>query len=87
MYWPPRYFPIIFESCFLADVLEITIKDGEKTLYHDTAAHLGRRDVETADDFLRVNEETGNSAQNLTLTFDLCADAVQTKNNPNKLFE
>ena len=83
----------------LADVLEITITDGEKTLYHDTAAHLGRRDVETADDFLRVNErrkltvyfyfpeETGNSAQNLTLTFDLCADAVQTKNNPNKLFE
>lgn len=60
---------------------------------------MGRRDVETADDFLRVNErrkltvyfyfpeETGNSAQNLTLTFDLCADAVQTKNNPNKLFE
>ena len=60
---------------------------------------MGRRAVGAADDFLRVNErrkltvyfyfpeETGNSAQNLTLTFDLCADAVQTKNNPNKLFE
>lgn len=83
----------------LADVLEITIKDGEKTLYHDTAAHLGRRAVGAADDFLRVNERrkltvyfhfpegAGNNVQNLTLTFDLCADAVQTKNNPNKLFE
>lgn len=83
----------------LADVLEITIKDGEKMLYHGTAAHLGRRDVGAADDLLRLKErreltvyfhfpeEAGNSAQNLTLTFDLCADAVQTKNNPNKLFD
>ena len=83
----------------LADVLEITVTDGEKTLYQGTAAALNRTDVGAADDILRLNErreltvyfhfpeEAGNSAQNLTLTFDMCADAVQTKNNPNKLFD
>ena len=82
----------------LADVLEITVKDGEKTLYQGTASELNRTDVAAADDILRLNErreltvyfcfpeEAGNSAQGLTLTFDMCADAVQTKNNPNKAF-
>jgi hypothetical protein len=32
-------------------------------------------------------KEAGNSAQNLALYFDFTADAVQSKNNPNKLFE
>lgn len=82
----------------LSDVLEITVKDGDKTLYHGTAAELSSTDVGAADDILRLNErrelsvyfhfpeESGNVAQNLTLTFDMCADAVQTKNNPERLF-
>lgn len=82
----------------LADVLEITVKDGDKTLYQGTAVELNRTGVRAADDILRINErrelsvyfhfpeEAGNTAQNLTLTFDMCADAVQTKNNPGKLF-
>ena len=32
-------------------------------------------------------EEAGNGGQAQYLSFDLKADAVQTKNNPNRLFE
>ena len=83
----------------LADVLEVTVKDVDKVLYHGTASELERTDVGAADDILRINEtrslsvyfyfpeETGNSAQDLTLSFDMCADAVQTKNNTEKLFD
>ncbi len=83
----------------LADVLEIKIQDKEKVLFSGTAAELSRVNVQAADDALGVQEkrvlsiyfhfpeDAGNSTQNQTLTFDLCADAVQTKNNPNKLFE
>lgn len=83
----------------LADVLEITVMDGEKTLYSGTASQLSRADVGAADDILLLNERreltvyfhfpeaAGNSAQDLTLTFDLCAEAVQTRNNPDKQFD
>lgn len=83
----------------LADVLEITVKDGDKTLYSGTAKELSRENVGAADDILRLGEhrelsvyfhfpeDAGNNAQNLTLSFDMCADAVQTKNNPDKLFK
>lgn len=95
------YYKLYFDNVNggLADVLQITVKDGEKTLYKSTAAELNREAVGAAEDILRLNErreltvyfyfpeEAGNSAQNLTLTFDMCADAVQTKNNPNKLFD
>ena len=95
------YYKLYFNNVSggLADVLQITVKDEERTLYQGTAAELNRGTVGAADDILRLNErrkltvyfhfpeEAGNSAQNLTLTFDMCADAVQTKNNPNKLFD
>ncbi len=94
------YYKLYFDNVNggLADVLQITVKDGDKTLYQGTAAELNRTEVAVADDALKIKErreltvyfyfpeEAGNSAQNLTLTFDMCADAVQTKNNPNKLF-
>lgn len=82
----------------LADILIITVKDGDRVLYEGTATEFGRADVAAADDVLRINEmrnltvyfhfpeQSGNEAQNLTLSFDMCADAVQTKNNPNKVF-
>ncbi len=95
------YYKLYFDNVEggLADVLEITVKDKDKVLYHGTAAELNRADVAAADDILKINErrelsvyfhfpeEAGNSAQNLMLTFDMCADAVQTKNNPNRLFD
>ena len=82
----------------LADVLDITVKDGEKILYSGKASDLTRENVGPANDVLKLNErrnltvyfhfpeEAGNSTQNLVLTFSMSADAVQTKNNPNKLF-
>ncbi|MCI9449373.1 MAG: hypothetical protein HFE30_03870 [Clostridiales bacterium] len=82
----------------LADVLEITVKDGNKVLYSGKASDLTKENAGAANDVLKLNErreltayfhfpeEAGNEAQNLVLTFSMSADAVQTKNNPNKLF-
>ena len=82
----------------LADVLTVTIKDGDKVLYSGTANELTRQNVVAADDTLKIGqrrnltvvfhypESSGNDTQKLDLTFTLCAEATQTKNNPNKLF-
>ena len=82
----------------LSDVLTITVKDGEKVLYSGTASELTQQNVVAADDTLKIGqrrnltiyfhypEEKGNDTQNLDLTFTICAEATQTKNNPNKLF-
>lgn len=94
------YYKLYFDNVDggLADVLKITVKDGEKTLYQGTVKDLNRTAVTAADDFLKIKErkeltvyfyfppDSGNNTQNLTLTFDMCADAVQTRNNPNKAF-
>ena len=95
------YYKIYFDEVTggLAKVLQITIMDGEKILYEGTADDLSKVNVKAADDTLRINEkriltisfhypeEAGNSTQNMSLTFKLCAEAVQTKNNPDKLFD
>ena len=94
------YYKLYFDNVSggLSDVLQITVKNKDKILYQGTATELNREAVVAADDILRLHErreltvyfyfpeEAGNSAQNLTLTFDMYADATQTKNNPNKLF-
>ena len=94
------YYKIYFDdvSGGLADVLEVTIKDGDKTLYSGTANELTRQNVIAADDTLKIGERrdltvvfhypesSGNDTQNLDLTFTMCTEATQTKNNPNKLF-
>ncbi len=82
----------------LADVLTVTIKDGDKVLYSGTAGELAQENAVAADDMLRIGQrrnltatfyfpaERGNETQNLDLTFTMCAEATQTKNNPNKAF-
>ena len=82
----------------LADVLTVTIKDGDKVLYTGTANELTRQNVAAADDTLKIGqrrnltvifhypENNGNKTQKLDLAFTMCAEATQTKNNPNKLF-
>lgn len=62
----------------LADVLTITVKDGDKTLYSGTANELTRQNVLAADDTLKVGqrrdltvvfhypEQMGNDTQGLT---------------------
>ena len=79
-------------------MLDVTIRDGEKILYSGTANELTAQDMAAADDTLKIGqrreltvvfhypENAGNDTQDLDLTFTLCAEATQTKNNPNKLF-
>lgn len=95
------YYKIYFDNVEggLADVLEITVADGDQILYRGTARELSRQGVQAAADELAIGERraltvafvfpehAGNMAQNQILKFDLCADAVQTKNNPDRLFD
>ena len=80
-------------------MLEITVSDGDRVLYSGTAKSLSAENVTAADDYLKLKErkdltvtfhfpeEKGNETQNLDLEFTLCAVGVQTKNNPNRLFD
>ena len=95
------YYPIYLENVSggLADVLEITVKDGDRAMYSGTASELTQQNVTAADDTLKIGqkrnltvyfhfpEDKGNETQNLDLTFTMCAEATQTKNNPNRLFD
>lgn len=95
------YYKLYFDNIEggLADVLQVEIKDDARTLFSGAAAELTRANVGAADDLLRLHErrdlqivfhfpeEAGNRAQGLFLSFDFCVDAVQTKNNPDKLFD
>lgn len=94
------YYKLYFKDVrgALADVLEVTLQDGSTVLYTGTVAGLTRRTADTAPDVLSVGqtktlqasfhfpEGAGNAAQRAKLSFILCADAVQTKNNPTGLF-
>ena len=83
----------------LSDVLEVSIQDGDTVLFSGKISKMTKENVGAADNILRLNERrvltirfhypgsAGNSTQNLYLSFALNADAVQTKNNPNKLFD
>ena len=95
------YYRLYFENVDggLSDVLEITVKNGDTVLYTGTMNELCRENVLAANDVLRLNErreltmyfhfpeKTGNEAMGLFLEFDVRAEAVQTKNNPYKLFD
>ncbi len=94
------YYKLYFQNTQggLADVLEIKICDGDTVLYEGTPITLNQDNVLAANEILRINEirnlqiyfhfpeDAGNRAQNLFLTFDFAADAVQTKNNTSKEF-
>ncbi len=94
------YYKLYFENVGgdLADVLVVTIYNGEEIMYQGTASELSRDKVLAANDELKINEkrvlkisfefpeEAGNLADDPVLKFDLSADAVQTKNNPDRLF-
>ena len=95
------YYRIYLENVSggLKDVLEITVKDGDRALYSGTASELTQQNVTAADDILKIGqkrnltvyfhfpEDKGNETQNLDLTFTMCTEATQTKNNPNRLFD
>lgn len=93
------YYRVYFGNILggLADVLEVRIQDGEKILYSGTPAGLTKENA--AKGMLNIGErkilslsfyfpkEADDGAQSLGLSFDLCADAVQVKNNPDGLFD
>ena len=95
------YYRIYFDNVMggLADVLQITIADGDEVLYQGTATNLTKENVKVASKELLSQEKRtltisftfpaneGNSAKNTNLTFDVYADAVQSKNNPDRLFD
>ncbi len=95
------YYKLYFDNIegSLADVLDVEILNGDTVLFGGKIADLTKEKVGAAEDILKLNErrdltisfhypeEAGNSGQAQYLSFDLKADAVQTKNNPNRLFE
>ena len=94
------YYKLYFDNVSggLANVLDVTIKDGATVVYDGTAAGFSKENVAVASSELRVGERrdmtvtfhfpesAGNQTQSRNLTFKLCADATQTKNNPNRAF-
>lgn len=95
------YYKLYFDNVEggLADVLDVEIRDGDTVLFGGKIADLTKETVGAADDILKLHERreltisfhypegAGNGGQAQYLSFDLKADAVQTKNNPNRLFE
>ena len=88
------YYKLYFRdvSGELADVLEVTLTDGSDVLYTGTLAGLTRStaatgQARTLQASFHCPENTGNAAQQARMSFVLCADAVQTKNNPTGLFD
>lgn len=82
----------------LADAMIVTVSKGETPLYTGRIGDLTAKG-NAADDILRVDERreltltlylpetVGASVAGETLSFTLCADAVQAPNNDNKVFE
>ena len=97
------YYRLFFENVEgkLADVIEVRIWNEEtgSEYFSGLARDLTRANVQPAEDVLMLGEkkemmisfhypeESGNTTQGEKLSFDLSADAVQIKNNPNKQFE
>ena len=82
----------------MANVIDVTIYNGEEILYEGKPSELTKDKVLAANDELLINErrelrivfvfpdDAGNVVDSM-LTFDICADATQTKNNPDKYFD
>ena len=95
------YYKIYFDNVSggLADILMVTIKDGDNIIAHGKASELTKTVTVAAPKELSLNEkrdltitfhyptEAGNATQNKFMQFDVYASAVQVKNNPNKDFE
>ena len=85
--WYKLYFADVHGS--LAASLEVTVSDGSAVLFSGQLSDLtrgtagSRRDMAIA---FHLPEDAGNGAQGGTLSFDLCADGTQVRNNPGKNF-
>ena len=94
------YYKLYFENVSggLSTVLRVTLQNGQTVLYSGTAAELNQANAAVANDVLKIGQrrqltvtfyfppENGSSAAGQSLLFNLCAKAVQTKNNLQKAF-
>lgn len=93
------YYKLYFEQVdgSLGDVLDVTVIDNNgTTLLTGKLAAITRENAPSLEDVLEAGErrdltirfhfpeEAGNAMQSASLSFDLSAIAVQTKNNPDK---
>lgn len=82
----------------LAQVLDMTLKCGDEILYSGTPEAFTKEHAAVLETALAVKEKreflimvhypesAGNTQKGTSLSFDITVDAVQTKNNPDKLF-
>lgn len=85
----------------MANVLDVTVKNGDTILCSGKMSDLTRDNMQFIGSLpakgaagsrldLTISfyfpKDVGNTAQNGTLQFDLCADGTQVKNNPGKEF-
>ena len=72
------YYRIYLENVSggLADVLEITVKDGDRAMYSGTASELTQQNVTAADDTLKIGQK-----RNLTVYFHI-PEEVQRNAKP-----
>ena len=94
------YFKVYLDNVSgeLADILNIKILDGTSVLFDGTPNQFTEFNTSVAENILKENEKKDltivihypeicdNLGQGYNLTFDLCAKAVQSKNNVNKDF-
>ena len=83
----------------LQEVLVFSIYDGDALLFSGTAdawtketpcisdTPLSAGETRTLTAVVKMDEDAGNAYQVAGITFDMTADAVQAKNNPDKSFE
>ena len=95
------YYKLYFSNIVgeLADVLEVKVLSGNDEIWSGDMADLTRAAAATTDELLGIGaqenlkvqlhmpEECGNETQALTVSFDVNVDAVQSANNPDKVFE
>ena len=82
----------------LLDVLDFAIYDGDTLLFEGAADSLTREtpcegaapfapgETRTLTAVVKMREGAGNTYQNGGITFDMTADAVQVRNNPERDF-
>lgn len=83
----------------LQEVLTFSIYEGDKLLFNGSADEWTREspcisdtplavgEIRTLTAVVKMDENAGNAYQVAGITFDMTADAVQSKNNPDKTFE
>lgn len=83
----------------LQEVLTFSIYDGDKLLFTGKARDFSKKspcisetplavgEIRTLTVVVKMDESAGNAYQTAGITFDITAEAVQAKNNPDRLFE